>query len=103
MVVKYTRFGFREALKSGAIDYFQSDICTAGGLSEYKKIADMANAFGVRLVLHVWGTGIGLSAALHLLSVLPHHPNPTIKVLIILFLNSQCLAIIYISQTVVIG
>ncbi|MFB0993142.1 MAG: mandelate racemase/muconate lactonizing enzyme family protein [Rhodospirillales bacterium] len=71
---EYTRFGFREVLKLGAIDYLQPDICAAGGLSECKKIADMANAFGVRLVPHVWGTGIGLSAGLQLLGVLPHNP-----------------------------
>ena len=34
----------------------------------------MANAFGVRMIPHVWGTGIGLAAALQLLAVLPHNP-----------------------------
>ena len=34
----------------------------------------MAVAFGVRYVPHVWGTGIGLAAALNLLAVLPHNP-----------------------------
>src|SRR5690606_36525136 len=38
------------------------------------KIADMANAFGLRYLPHVWGTGIGLAAALQLLAVLPHNP-----------------------------
>jgi D-galactarolactone cycloisomerase len=71
---EYTRFGFREVLVSGAMDYLQPDTCAAGGLSECKKIADMANAFGVRMIPHVWGTGIGLSAALQLLAVLPHNP-----------------------------
>ena len=71
---EYTRFGFREILRRGAMDYLQPDTCAAGGLSECKKIADMANAFGVRYVPHVWGTGIGLSAALNLLAVLPHNP-----------------------------
>jgi D-galactarolactone cycloisomerase len=71
---EYTRFGFREILRHDAIDYLQPDTCAAGGLSECKKIADMANAFGVRMVPHVWGTGIGLSAALQLLAVLPHNP-----------------------------
>ena len=56
------------------MDYLQPDTCAAGGLSECKKIADMANAFGIRMVPHVWGTGIGLSAALNLLAVLPHNP-----------------------------
>jgi len=71
---EYTRFGFREILRRGAMDYLQPDTCAAGGLSECKKIADLANAFGVRMVPHVWGTGIGLSAALNLLAVLPHNP-----------------------------
>ncbi len=71
---EYTRFGFRNILTSGAIDYLQPDTCAAGGLSECKKIADMANAFGVRMIPHVWGTGIGLSASLNLLAVLPHNP-----------------------------
>ena len=40
------------------VDIVQPDTCAAGGLSECKKIADMAAAFGVRYVPHVWGTGI---------------------------------------------
>jgi D-galactarolactone cycloisomerase len=57
-----------------AVDVLQPDICAAGGLSECKKIADMANAFGVRCNPHVWGTGVALAAALQLLAVLPHNP-----------------------------
>ncbi len=71
---EYTRFGFREVIRQRAMDYLQPDICAAGGLSECKKIADMANAYGIRFVPHVWGTGIGLAAALNLLAVLPHNP-----------------------------
>ncbi len=71
---EYTRWGFREELTRGAMDIIQPDTCATGGLSEAKKIADMAVAFGVRYVPHVWGTGIGLAAALNLLAVLPHSP-----------------------------
>ncbi len=71
---EYTRFGFREVLLRDAIDYLQPDTCAAGGLSECKKIADMANAFGKRMIPHVWGTGIGLATALQMLAVLPHNP-----------------------------
>jgi D-galactarolactone cycloisomerase len=70
----FTRFGFREILTRKAIDILQPDTAAAGGLSECKKIADMAFAFGIRYVPHVWGTAIGLSAALHLLGVLPAMP-----------------------------
>jgi D-galactarolactone cycloisomerase len=71
---EFTRWGFREVLTRRAMDIIQPDTCAAGGLTECKKIADMAAAFGVRYVPHVWGTGIGLAAALNLLAVLPHNP-----------------------------
>jgi D-galactarolactone cycloisomerase len=73
---EFTRFGFRDLLTSHAIDIIQPDTCAAGGLSECKKIADMAEAFGVRYNPHVWGTGIAIAASLQLLAVLPTHtPN----------------------------
>ena len=71
---EFTRWGFREVFTRRAIDIIQPDTCAAGGLSECKKIADMATAFGVRYVPHVWGCGIGLAAAMQLLAVLPHTP-----------------------------
>jgi D-galactarolactone cycloisomerase len=73
---EFTRFGFRELLVSRAVDIVQPDTCAAGGLSECKKIADMAEAFGVRYNPHVWGTGIAMAASLQLLAVLPTH-TPT--------------------------
>lgn len=73
---EFTRFGFRDLLASRAVDIIQPDTCAAGGLSECKKIADMAEAFGVRYNPHVWGTGIAIAASLQLLAVLPSH-TPT--------------------------
>ena len=73
---EFTRFGFRDLLASRAIDIVQPDTCAAGGLSECKKIADMAAAFSVRYNPHVWGTGIAIAASLQLLAVLPSH-TPT--------------------------
>jgi D-galactarolactone cycloisomerase len=70
----FTRYDFRRLFEARALDYAQPDTCAAGGLSECKKIADMAAAFGVRYVPHVWGSGIALAAALQLLAVLPHTP-----------------------------
>jgi D-galactarolactone cycloisomerase len=70
----FTRWNFRDVLTARAVDIVQPDICAVGGLSEAKKVADMAAAFGVRCVPHVWGTGVGLATALQLLAVLPHNP-----------------------------
>ncbi len=75
---EFTRFGFRDLLASRAIDIIQPDTCAAGGLSECKKIADMAEAFGVRYNPHVWGTGIAIAASLQLLAVLPSHMPPSL-------------------------
>ncbi len=70
----FTRFDFRRLFAARALDVAQPDTCAAGGLSECKKIADMAAAFGVRYIPHVWGTGIALAASLQLLAVLPNEP-----------------------------
>ena len=66
---EFTRYGFRAALEAGAFDIVQPDTCAAGGLSECKKVADMAAAYGVRYAPHVWGSGVALAAALQLLAV----------------------------------
>jgi len=71
---EFTRFGFRDLLVRRAVDVLQPDTCSAGGLSECKKIADMAHAFGVRYNPHVWGTGVAIAASLQLLAVLPDTP-----------------------------
>lgn len=71
---EYTRHGFRQMLVRRCVDVLQPDACMTGGLSEAKKIADMAQAFGVRYVPHCWGTAVGLAAALQLIAVLPHTP-----------------------------
>jgi D-galactarolactone cycloisomerase len=76
---EFTRFGFRDLLVSRAVDIMQPDTCAAGGLSECKKIADMAWSFGVRYNPHVWGTGIAIASSLQLLAVLPPHTPPSLK------------------------
>jgi D-galactarolactone cycloisomerase len=71
---EFTRWGFINIMVTRAMDIVQPDTCAAGGLSECKKIADMATAFGIRYIPHVWGTGISIAAALQLLGAIPHTP-----------------------------
>ena len=71
---EFTRWGFRGLITQRCVDILQPDIAAAGGISETKKIADMANAFGVRVNPHVWGTGVALAASLQLIAALPHNP-----------------------------
>jgi D-galactarolactone cycloisomerase len=65
---EYLRYGFLHLFQSKSVDIAQPDICSAGGLTEVKKICCMAQTFGVEVVPHTWGTGIAVSAALHLIS-----------------------------------
>jgi D-galactarolactone cycloisomerase len=71
---EFTRWGFRRLIADRCVDILQPDIAAAGGISETKKIADMANAFGVRVNPHVWGTAVALAASLQLIASLPHNP-----------------------------
>ena len=70
----FARWGFREMIARRAADILQPDVAACGGISELKKIADMASAFGIRVNPHVWGTGVALAASLHLLAVIPDNP-----------------------------
>jgi galactonate dehydratase len=48
----YTRWGFKELLKTGAADIIQPDVSHAGGIWETRKIAAMAEAFDVAVAPH---------------------------------------------------
>lgn len=67
----FSKYDFRRWIVEGAVDILQPDICSAGGITECKKIAAIAQAYGTRVVPHVWGTGIGLATALQFLASLP--------------------------------
>ncbi len=72
---EYLRYGFHHLLKSSCVDILQVDICSAGGLSEAKKIATLASTFGIEIVPHVWGTGIAFHAALNFIANLEPVPG----------------------------
>lgn len=72
---EYLQYGFLQLFQKRCIDIAQPDICAAGGLTEVKKIINMAHTFGVEVVPHTWGTGIALNAALHLISNMDVEPG----------------------------
>lgn len=59
-------------LSRGAFDIVQPDVTKVGGLSEQRRIAWMADDFGVRYVGHGWNTAIGVAADLQMASAQPH-------------------------------
>jgi len=68
----YTRFAFRPVLESQAADILQPDIGTAGGMMEVKKIAAMAEAYGMRVQPHICASPVSTAAALQLGACLPN-------------------------------
>lgn len=70
----HTRWGIHAALQQRAVDIIQPDICGVGGLSEARKIITLADIHQVRLVPHVWGTGVAMAAALHFHAIIPPGP-----------------------------
>ncbi|WP_020202757.1 MULTISPECIES: mandelate racemase/muconate lactonizing enzyme family protein [Cupriavidus] len=71
---EFTKFSFRHLLEKRAMDIVQPDVCAAGGITECKKIATLAQAHSVQCVPHAWGTAIGLAATMHFLASLPNCP-----------------------------
>jgi L-alanine-DL-glutamate epimerase-like enolase superfamily enzyme len=67
-----TRFEFRDLISRKAIDVAQPDIGRVGGLTEARRVCDMAAEHGLRVVPHLWKTGISIAAAVHLAAVTPH-------------------------------
>lgn len=62
---------FYDVFRRRAVTLAQPDVCSAGGITEVKRIADLAHAVNVRCIPHVWGTPIAIAASLHVLSTLP--------------------------------
>jgi len=68
----YTRWGFRQFLEKGAVQVIQPDLCLAGGITETKKICDMANIYDGAVQLHICGGPIATAASLHVEAVIPN-------------------------------
>jgi L-alanine-DL-glutamate epimerase-like enolase superfamily enzyme len=67
-----TRFEHLELIRRGGIAVVQPDIGRVGGLTEARRVCDLAAEHGVRVIPHLWKTGISIAAAAHLAAVTPH-------------------------------
>lgn len=61
----YSRYDFKRLLQAGGVDIIQPDLSHAGGITEVKKIAAMAEAYDVALAPHCPLGPIALSACLN--------------------------------------
>lgn len=62
----YTRWEFKNILKSGVIDIIQPDLALTGGILEGRKIAAMAEAFDIAVAPHAPYGPIALAATLQM-------------------------------------
>ncbi len=70
----FTAFDFQR-LFHGGLDIAQPDIASVGGFDEALKIATLSKVHNKRLMPHVWGSGVGVAAAIQFIAALPPFPH----------------------------
>lgn len=68
----YTRWEFKRALDKEAVQVVQPDIGTAGGVTEVKKICDLAYIYEAGVQIHVCGSNLMTAVSLNLEATLPN-------------------------------
>lgn len=68
----YTRWGFRQFFEERTLDVIQPDLCNTGGITETKKICDMAQVYDMGVQIHVCGGPIATAAALQVEAAIPN-------------------------------
>jgi L-alanine-DL-glutamate epimerase-like enolase superfamily enzyme len=64
-----TRFEHRDLIERGGIQVVQPDIGRVGGITEARRVAEIAREYGRTVIPHLWKTGISIAAAAHLAAV----------------------------------
>lgn len=67
-----TMYEFKEMLDFAKVDIVQPDMSRCGGITMAKKIADMAQLKGKKLIPHAFKTGILMGATLQLIAAIPN-------------------------------
>lgn len=68
----YSRWQYAEYFELNAIQMIQPDFGNCGGITEGKKICDMAYAYDVGVQAHICASPLSTAAALHLECVIPN-------------------------------
>ena len=69
-----TRFEFIDLMDRGGVQVAQPDVGRVGGLTEARRVCDLAAERDRLIVPHGWKTGITVAATAHLAAVTPHMP-----------------------------
>lgn len=70
-----TAYEFKRLLDTGAVDVLMPYLKLCGGLDEAQTAVQLARLNGLRISPHVWGTAIGLAAAVHYTAAIPTEPH----------------------------
>jgi len=68
----YGRYDYNRYFQANAMKIAQPDLGTCGGITEGKKICDLASAYDVSVQTHVCGSPIATTASLHLEAAIPN-------------------------------
>ncbi|MEV7868259.1 enolase C-terminal domain-like protein [Streptomyces sp. NPDC088124] len=75
---EFTRYGFQQLLEAGAADVLQPDVHRVGGITELRRVCQMASGSGIEVIPHVYS-----AATLHVVLSQPncgwieHLTNPS--------------------------
>ena len=72
-----TRYEYIDLMSKLPFDFIQPDAASVGGISELKRIGDMASSWNLKLVPHIGcssGTGIGLATGLNVILACENAP-----------------------------
>ncbi len=69
-----TRYEFKDFLARRAYDIAQPDVVNVGGITEMRNVCAAANALGIQVNPHVWGSPIMIAATLHVAATIPPCP-----------------------------
>lgn len=63
--------GFRELARAGAVDILQPDASRCGGLSEVRRVCDLAAEHGLKAATHSWSDALAIVANAHAIAAAP--------------------------------
>ncbi|MDK3018807.1 mandelate racemase/muconate lactonizing enzyme family protein [Pseudodonghicola flavimaris] len=68
----YSRYGFRDVLEARAADILQPDVGNTGGLMEARRIAAMAEAYGLKVQPHICASALSTAVGMHFSAAVPN-------------------------------
>lgn len=68
----FSRWGFRPFFENRSLSIIQPDVCNTGGITEAKKICDMAHVYDIGVQMHICGGPISTAATLQIEAAIPN-------------------------------